>query len=46
MTLHLGGLGFFNYNFLCIGFFPFIHTAAPLQHYKVLQGDLYSSLHL
>ena len=28
------------------GFFFFIHTAAPLQHYKVLQGNLYSSLHL
>jgi len=47
MTLQVGGLGFFLTTiFVCIGLFPFIHTAAPLQHHKVLQGDLYSSLHL
>ena len=37
---------FHHIFFLHIGLFPFIHTAAPLQHHKVLQDDLYSSLHL
>ena len=36
----------FNHIFLHIGFLLFIHTAAPLQLHKVLQGDLYSSLYL
>ena len=37
---------FFLTTILHIGLFLFIHTAAPLQHHKVLQDDLYSSLHL
>ena len=47
MTIHLGGLVFFLTTiFVRVGLFPFIHTAASLQHHKVLQGDLFSSLHL